>query len=204
MEQKGHAARKVFSWIFAGAVFTRLDPEINTDVDASDYRFEVPLTWREGNWQVKTGYYHISSHVADEFLARNPGFVRDNYVRDAAYLGVGYFVNPDLRVYGEVGWGFVQGAAEPLELQFGADYSPRESYGVWGTPFVATNIHLREEVNFGGSFIIQAGLQWRGAENDQLLRIGLHYFNGKINQYSFTASNNIHEELTGFGIWFDF
>ena len=35
---------------------------------------------------MKLAYYHISAHIGDEFLERNPTFERVNYVRDAAVL----------------------------------------------------------------------------------------------------------------------
>jgi hypothetical protein len=30
------------------------------------------VTYGRGRWQFKTGYYHISAHLGDEFLLMNP------------------------------------------------------------------------------------------------------------------------------------
>ncbi len=80
-----------------GAAFVRMNLEHDRDVDGEDFRFGVPLTVRRGPWQGKFGYYHLSSHLGDEYMVRNQTFDRINYVRDCLLLGVGYFLTPDIR-----------------------------------------------------------------------------------------------------------
>jgi hypothetical protein len=185
-----------------GAAFVRLNSEEAWDVDSVDFRFGVPLTYRRGRWQWKTGYYHLSAHVGDEFLARNPGFRRINYVRDAVFFGLGYFPVEDIRLYGEIGWAFkTDDGAEPLEFQFGADYNPAVDDALRGAPYAAINVHLREEVDFGGGVNLMAGWQWTGPISGSIFRAGLQYYNGKKTQYSFY---NQHEELIGVGLWYDY
>lgn len=185
-----------------GAAFVRLNVEEEWDVDGADFRFGVPLTYRSGPWQWKTGYYHLSAHVGDEFLERNPGFTRINYVRDAIILGLGYYFTDDIRLYGEAGWAFhTDGGAEPFEFQFGADYSPAVENGFRGSPYAAFNVHLREEVDYGGGINVMAGWRWKGPISDSTFRAGVQYYNGKSTQYSFFNQN---EELIGFGLWYDY
>ena len=184
-----------------GAAFPRLNMDEEADLESADFRFGVPFTWSRGPWQMKFAYYHISAHIGDEFLERNPTFKRVNYVRDATVLGLGYFVNPDLRLYGETAWSFHSDVAEPWEFQFGFEYSPAFAHGLRGAPFVAVNSQLFEEYNFSGNVNLMAGWQWRSQETDRLLRIGMQYFNGKSSQYSFF---NEDEELLGLGLWVDF
>jgi hypothetical protein len=185
-----------------GAAFVRLNVERQWDVDSVDFRFGVPLTYRRGPWQWKTGYYHLSSHVGDEFLVRHPGFRRINYVRDSLFFGLGYYLTDDVRLYSEVGLALKTiGGAEPLELQFGADYSPAYDFGLRGAPYMAFNVHLREEVDFGGGVNLMAGWQWRGPTSASIVRAGLQYYNGKTTQYAFFRQ---HEELIGFGLWYDY
>lgn len=185
-----------------GAGPPRLNMEEEMDLDAADFRVGVPLTWRCGAYQAKFAYYHTSAHAGDEFLVRNPGFQRINYVRDAFVLGGGYFPDPDLRLYAEIGYAFnTDGGAEPWELQFGVEFSPAEHSGIYGAPFWAVNGYLREEVDWGGNVNIMVGWQWRGDRNNHLFRIGLQYLNGKTIQYSFFQNS---EQLFGFGTWYDF
>ena len=108
-----------------GAAFPRL-AETSLDLIATDYRFGIPLTSRRGPYQWKLAFYHLSSHVGDEYLLNTaPGFDRINFSRNAMVLGLGYFVTADLRLYAETGYGFLNdGGNQPWEFQFGAEYRP--------------------------------------------------------------------------------
>ena len=184
-----------------GSAQLRLDLEDNVDVRSVDFRGGAPLTFGAGRFRWKLGYYHLSSHLGDEFLLNNPAYPRLNFVRDVLVFGQTVFLTPRLRVYGEAGWAFSKDVSGPWEFQFGLDYAPLGPTGIRGAPFFAMNAHLREEVNFGGSFTAQAGWAWRGDFSTSLLRAGFHYMNGKSNQFSFY---NEHEEQLGLAMWYDF
>jgi hypothetical protein len=180
------------------AAFPRLQQQ-HLQLNAVDFRVGVPFTWRGGPWQTKLAYYHVSSHVGDEYLLANPGFQRINYRRDAIVLGAGFFAAPDMRLYAEVGYAFVtDGGAEPWELQFGWEFAPTRPTGLGGAPFIAMNGYLREEVDWGGDFTLMAGWAWRG---DRLLRVGLQYTVGESLPWEFLGDS---EQLIGVGLWYDF
>lgn len=184
-----------------GAGMPRLDLENDRDLLAVDFRFGVPLTYGRGPYQTKFAYYHLSSHMGDERMVRNNSLFRVNYVRDVLVWGHSYYPNEDLRIYGEVGWGFYTlDGAQPWEFQFGVDYSPAGPSQRYGAPFFAVNAHLREEVDYGGSMVVQTGWQWRGL-SDHLFRMGMEYFNGQSEQYEFF---NQYEEKVGLGVWYDY
>ncbi len=183
-----------------GAAHVRLDIPENVDVNAVDFRGGIPVTFGWGRHRTRVGYYHLSSHLGDEFLLRNPGFNRLNYARDVLYLGHAVNLTPLLRVYGQVGWAFYTDVAEEWEFQVGLEYAPAGPTGVHGAPFFAINGHSRQEVNFGGSLTVEAGWAWVG-ETGRMLRSGLLYYNGESNQYSFYDD---FEQQIGFGLWYDF
>lgn len=185
------------------AIYPRLNSEFEQDLDATDYRVAIPLTWRNGQWQAKLGWYHLSAHVGEEFLFRNPDYIFREYFRDAAYLGVGFFPEPDSRLYAEAEYGYHHmGGSEPWHFQFGYDYSPvRPCRGWLPDPFFAINGTLMEEVDFGGGVNMVTGVQWRSSGPGRLFRIGFQYYNGNSLQYSFIEE---HEEAYGLGIWYDF
>lgn len=185
-----------------GATIVRLNLDENRDVDASDFRFGIPVTYTAGDGvSYKFGYYHLSSHLGDELIVRTGVNSRINYVRDAIIAGVSYQIAPSLRVYGETAYAFfTAGGAEPWEFQIGAEYSQPGPTGFAGTPFIATNAHLRQETDFSGDWTLQTGWLWRGVTGSTL-RLGLHYMNGKSTQYQFFNRN---EEQAGFGVWYDF
>jgi hypothetical protein len=186
-----------------GGVFTRLNPHAESSpLLSADFRVGAPITWARGPWQLKTGYYHISAHLGDEFLLMNPGARRLNYTRDALLLGAGYFWTERLRLYGETAYALgASDGAEPWEFQFGADWAPARDTGLRGGPFAAINVHLREEVCFGGNVVLQAGWAWRRFPRGSLFRIGLEYFDGKSDQYEFFDRS---EQRFGWGLWADF
>lgn len=191
-----------FQWDLEAAALLRQDPEEELDVEATDFRIGSVLTWRRQATAVKFGYYHLSSHLGDEFLIRNPLYPRLNYVRDSVLFGVRQHLRPDLQVYGEVAWAFkTDGGAEPLELQFGLEYVSLDATGASSGPFAAINGHLREEFDFGGSLNILAGWEWRGRHSNRRLRIGGQYYNGKEIQWSFFDES---VSFAGAGIWYDF
>ncbi|QDU30415.1 hypothetical protein ETAA8_55550 [Anatilimnocola aggregata] len=184
-----------------GSAQVRLDIQNNVDVQAVDFRGGMPLTYGIGQHRFKFAYYHLSSHLGDEFLIENPTYPRLNFARDVFVLGHSFYWTEKLRLYSEVGWAFYTDVSEPWEFQFGIDWAPTRPTGWAGEPFFAINGHLREELNFGGNLTVQTGWAWVGDENSHLLRAGLHYFNGGSSQFSFYQE---HEQQLGFGLWYDY
>lgn len=185
-----------------GGAFARLAMEQESDVVGTDYIFGVPIVWRRGPTAFRIGYDHISSHVGDEFLLKNPTFQRLNYVRDSIEFAVIEDLTEDVSVYGEVNYALSEsGGSQPLHLQFGAEYEPFVPAGFRGAPVVAINTLLREEFDFEGSLGVVAGWQWRGVRSQDLLRLGLTLYTGPSRQFSFYDK---YEKLFGVGLWYDF
>lgn len=184
-----------------GAGIPRLDLESDRDLTSADFRFGIPISYGTDVQQIKFGYYHLSSHLGDEFLDNNPGYTRYNYTRDVIVLGYSIYPHKDLRLYAEAGWAFNSDVSEPWEYQFGVDMSPADCTGFRGAPFLALNGAMRQEVDYGGNFVVQTGWAWRGGPTSGLLRAGFEYFQGKSDQFSFYDQT---ESKTGLGIWYDF
>ena len=198
---RGNVRPEGFQLGIEGAGQVRLDTDEDRDVDAADFRFGVPITWGDSIHQVKFAYYHLSSHVGDEFLIKNPGFTRLNYSRDVLVLGNSLYPSDDWRVYGEIGYAVDCDVSDPWELQTGIDWCPNGFTGFGGAPFAAVNGHLREEVDFGGNFVVQTGWAWRRSPASGLYRIGVEYYNGKDDQFSFF---NQSVQKVGLGMWYDY
>jgi len=185
-----------------GGAKLRQDWDDGLDMLATDYRYDILGTYGEGPHRFKFGFYHVSSHVGDEFLLKNPDFERLNFFRDTIVAGYAYYPTPKVRLYGELGWGFHREVSEPWEIQFGVDFGPDRATGMRGAPFAAINTHLRQELDFGGNLALQAGWAWRGEDTlDGLLRTGLYFYEGASPQFSFYAD---HERQIGWGLWYDF
>lgn len=187
---------------FEGAAMPRVDPDVDSSpLIAADFRVGLLSTWRYGPNAFKLGYYHLSSHLGDEFLLSHPGFVRLNYVRDSGIVGWTRDLTPETQIYGEVAYAFNnEDGALPWEFQYGIQYSPRTP-GLFGAPFGAVNGHTREDFNYETSINAVAGWQWWSEESNHTLRVGIQYYDGPALQYSFV---NKHETLMGWGLWLDY
>ena len=184
-----------------GAAFPRLDPEEQRSYVACDFRFGIPLTYRSGAFEGKFAYYHISSHLGDEYMVMHNTLHRINYSRDVFVLGGAYRLQPSVRLYGEVGWAFyTDGGSKPWEFQFGVDCSTPYPTTPSGAPFLAINARLRQEVDYGGNMTVETGWQWR-SQSGKLMRLGMRYFNGMSDQSQFFKT---FENQLGFGAWFDY
>jgi Protein of unknown function (DUF1207) len=185
-----------------GAVMTRLDLNNSEDVESMDYRFGIEMTRAIGAWASKFGYFHISSHVGDEYLVRNPTYERVNYVTESLILGVSNRSTESVRTYIESAFAFkTSGGAKPWQFQLGAEYMPSHPRTTIGVPFAAVNLDIREVVDFDPTSVLQAGWAWRGPKSDRMLRTGLQYGNGYSSQFSFVERK---EHYLGVGLWFDY
>ena len=206
-----------------GSVHLRLAFMEQMDMEANDFRAGLPISYGTKVWQFKTGYYHVSTHIGDERLLRyydNPdpyyankkpykgGRANDaphrlNYVREALLLSFAIRPTPNSRAYAEADYAFAMGElTKPWHFQFGLEYSPvYPARGGWGTPYAAANVRLMQEHGFDGNITLQTGWQWRGSRNE-LFRLGMQYFHGVSEQYSFMYHPKEHK--VGFGAWYDF
>jgi hypothetical protein len=190
-----------FQWDVEGSAQGRSDIDNNMDFHSVDFRGGTWLTYGAGCRQFKLGYYHLSSHLGDEFLLANPGFPRLNFARDVIAFGISQYFFETFRVYGEIGYAFYHDVSEPLEFQAGVDWAPVRPTGFRGAPFLAANVHLRQELDYSGNFTAQLGWAWVGDYTSHMLRIGAHYYNGLSNQYSFYQ---YFEQQIGLGVWYDY
>ncbi|MBR2694693.1 MAG: DUF1207 domain-containing protein [Thermoguttaceae bacterium] len=185
-----------------GAALLRLDFERNRNLASTDYRAGLPITYGTKFWQLKTGYYHVSSHLGDNYLLDR--FQKKvHYVRDEIFLGIALKPVSSVRLYGEAGWAFNAGeTTSPWELQFGVEFSPQYSNErMWrGSPFAAVHGHLFQELDFGGYVNSQIGWQWRRPDNG-LFRLGAEFYCGCDDQYQFHYA---HQKKIGLGLWYDF
>jgi hypothetical protein len=184
-----------------GAGIPRLSMSEDAELESADFRFGIPVTWGTARHQVKLAFYHLSSHLGDEFMLKNPTVERLNYSRDALVYGHSFYPTPWTRLYAEVGYAFGADEGRPLEAQFGWEYSPPGDTGCRGAPFAAAAAHLREEAHFGGNVVGQIGWAWRSRADSGLFRIGMQYYNGKSDQYAFYYTS---ENKLGLGLWYDY
>lgn len=185
-----------------GAALLRLDFERDRNLAATDYRAGLPLSYGTKHWQYKFAYYHVSSHLGDQYLL-DRFREKKNYVRDELVLGLAYRPVSSVRLYGEAGWAFYTGeTTDPWEFQLGAEFSPvyDPQTARTGTPFAAVHGHLFQELDFGGYLNLQVGWQWRSRCNSRF-RVGAEYYDGCDDQFQF---HSFYQRKIGVGLWYDF
>ncbi|MGB7344567.1 MAG: DUF1207 domain-containing protein [Pirellulaceae bacterium] len=191
-----------WQWDVQGAVMTRLDLLHAEDVESMDYRFGTELTRKAGPWAMKLGYFHISSHVGDEYVIRQPSYERINYVTESFVFGLSHAPTDAIRTYGEIVNSFhVAGGAKRYQFQTGIEYLPIPKRSESAVPFAAIHFNFREAVDYDVSTTAQFGWAFQSLKSERLFRVGLQVGSGPTSQYQFFDRR---EEYAGIGAWLDY
>ena len=164
-----------------GAAMPRLDMLHAQDLESVDFRIGTQLTAAEGPWSFKFGYFHLSSHIGDEYQVRIGSLDRVNYVTESVVSALSLQATEELRTYGEVAYAFHRdGGAGRWQVQTGFEYTLLPPDRLAGTPFIAANLDLRESVDFDPALNVLSGWQWKGLESGHTLRVGLQVLSGQV------------------------
>jgi hypothetical protein len=182
----------------------QFDVDNSTDNIGWDGYYGLQLAWASRcGVALRTGVFHDSSHVGDEYI-ESTGRGRIDYTREEYLLGVSYAFVVGLRVYGEGGYAFDlrnEELQEPGRLQYGLEYdSPLTLWGRRMGWYAAVDLSFFEEDDWEDNVTVQAGLYLPVEDLARNYRIGLEYYDGRSQIGEFFW---IHEEYVAFGIWFD-
>jgi len=216
-----------------GSVHLRLHLRECMDMEANDFRFGFPISYGTKVWQVRAGYYHVSTHMGDERMIRHfdenyPGLpvggpgdpaipnntagmgtrnesnYRTNYYREALLFSYAYRPTDNTRLYAEVDYAVLAGmSTKPWHFQFGAEYSPL---------FPAA----RGEWGTPFAAINARLMQEHNFDGNVTLQAGWQW-RGSRNQLlrlgaqyhtgvseHYSFINHRRENKIGFGVWYDF
>ncbi|OGN60406.1 MAG: hypothetical protein A3F40_03650 [Chlamydiae bacterium RIFCSPHIGHO2_12_FULL_27_8] len=152
----------------------------------SDYYLGIPLVYAYNKWAWRFRTYHISSHLGDEFLINNPGFVRVNPSFEAFDVFFSYQAYKNFRVYGGPGWIIHSAQSFPYKhyyIEYGGDVSFWSTkiyyHKLFGTFFFA--VYFRNwqlnNMNFDGSYLF--GYEWSKIQGvGRKIRLFGEYHNG--------------------------
>lgn len=160
----------------AGGVFAlfNLDAPSNDLVNA-DYMVGLPLSYRDNAWSARARIYHVSSHLGDEFLLRNPDVERINLSYEAFDTLVSW-EHDNLRLYG--GGGLIlqsEPQLDPWLLQYGVEYRLPRVIGDYDLD-LAANFKQSEAQDWILNQSYQVGLSFR--RDDRVIRILFQYYTG--------------------------
>lgn len=167
------------------AVFSRFDFSEDWDMDAADYRFGFPFAYRYGDVTTKVHLWHLTSHLGDEYMTRLSTLDRQSYHNDEICWGISWQATPQLRLYGELGYGIYTGpATEPGRAQAGMEYLMGEENSLTH-PYLAVDLSTRKETDWNVNLCAQLGLVLRSKPDVSGFRFLAEYYRGSDQQTQF-------------------
>ena len=164
---------------FELAVFSRFDRKERWDMDATDWRFGIPLAHRDGDLAWKIHLYHMSSHLGDEYMVRTGATPIDYHLNEAAF-GLSWDATEGQRLYGEAGIAvYTSGPADNGRLQAGWEWvGSKASTGL--APFMAIDIESRHYTNWIPGKTAAVGVAY-----GRYVRMSVEYYHGYDTQTQF-------------------
>ena len=164
---------------FEAGVFARFDIKEHWDMDASDWRFGIPVVHRDGDLAWKIHLYHLTSHLGDEYIDRT-GSEHITYHLEEAAFGVSWDVSAGSRLYGEAGVAIYAGPdTDNGRVQVGWEWvGSKASTGL--SPYFALDIQARHEQEWTPGKTAALGLAY-GTH----VRLGVEYYHGRDTQTQF-------------------
>lgn len=174
----------------------------------SDYYMGFPIAYRYNNFSLQTRFYHISSHLGDEFLVLFPEMLRRNVSNEAFDLFASYYPTHAFRIYGGGGVIFhsFKGAKfDPLYVEYGAELRPFDTIrfsSIYLSPFIAAHLKNWQNNRWCINATSVLGLEFKSPKKDAgrvLLYFELHYgpslegqfYHSKTTYYSLSLSFDI-------------
>lgn len=158
---------------------------------------------------IKTGIMHRSAHVGDEY-AEETGRRRFGYTREELMVGLSWWPQHDVRLYGELGYGHVLSAEaelapgivdeiqEPLRIQVGAEWTFHTEVFGHSPWYLAFDGSAFEERDWEPTIAVDAGLLFPAGA--RTFRVGLHFVDGAPPLGEFFQRD---EQSIGVGLWVD-
>jgi hypothetical protein len=173
------------------------------DLINADYYVGVPIAWRRGSWSALARYYHVSSHLGDEFLLRGTSVKRVNLSYEVVDLKLSYDIDQQFRVYGGVGYLI---RTEPhlnhWTYQVGGEFTGEHAYLGYFRPVAAADLQFREYTGNNPDFSLRTGIQIDSPfDIGRKLQLLLEYYNGHSQNGQFYTEKI---EFLGIGAHFHF
>jgi hypothetical protein len=164
---------------FEAAVFARFDLHEEYDMEATDWRFGIPLVRRDGDLAWKVHLSHRTSHLGDEYMERT-GATPVHYHMEEAAAGVSWDASAGSRVYGEAGAAlYTGGPAANGRVQSGYEWVGSKG-GLGLSPWVAMDLEARNEQDWNPNATLAAGVAL-----GRSARLGFEYYRGRDPQTQF-------------------
>lgn len=170
--------------IFGGGVARFILDESRNDLIDADYRIGIPLSWRHGNWSLRSRVYHESSHLGENELFQ--GDTAERVKRS-------YDVIDFLGSYDEEKWRLYFGAEyffrhrpsiDQTGWHVGAEYYGRRNLMAGTARWVnGLDVKAYEEYDYSPDVNFKTGLSFGGRYSSQHhLQVLLEWYDGHANE----------------------
>ena len=150
----------------------------------ADYMVGVPVAYRSGAWSNITRFYHVSSHLGDEFMLTPEGkkTKRINLSYETLDNITSHDFTNGMRLYG--GGGYIvhrePNSLKPIRLQAGLEYRHPTSF--WRNqlrPLAGLDVKANQESRWSPDLSLKAGVQLQNSHlTDRELLLLLEWYKG--------------------------
>ncbi|PKL39146.1 MAG: hypothetical protein CVV44_09785 [Spirochaetae bacterium HGW-Spirochaetae-1] len=192
------------------AVFAKTDyPQAATNLLNADYYVGAPITYAWKDFSMKARFYHLSSHVGDEFLVAYPGLNRINASKECADIFGAYTFFDRIRLY--AGFGMVMRHdpsydLEPFYTEYGIELRPWLPMGIidpvtW-QPYIATHFRNVQDNRWNLDTTTALGVEFSHYRHPMTrLRFSLEYHKGNSLDGQFSRNKTSYYAFN-FGVGF--
>lgn len=161
------------------AVFGRFTLEvIQREIVSSDWLFAVPIVWRRGNHWLRLRYFHVSSHLGDEY-ARRFAVKGVNFARDAAELMAYVRASGAAAVHVGARWAYNVHPewSKRWTVRAGAQLGDPAGTGMF-IPFGSVDLEAEQDTRWEPRLNAQAGVWLPPVGGRRALRAGVGFLTG--------------------------
>lgn len=152
----------------------------------TDFFVAALATYAFDRWSFRFRWWHLSSHLGDEFLLSNPDCERFNLSDEGIDLFVSYQFGYAVRVYGGIGYIYDRDnefPEEPLYVEAGSEirvFGGKDRFNrLYVQPFFAMHFRSWQEHNYDIDQNYALGVEWSKLQGvGQKFRVFFEYHNG--------------------------
>jgi hypothetical protein len=164
----------------------------------TDFFVAALVSYALDRWSFRFRWWHMSSHLGDEFLLTHPGFPRRNLSDEGVDLFASYQLGQAVRVYGGIGDIYSRDEEfpeHPLYFEWGAEirvFGGRDWFDkLYVQPFLAMHFRSWEEHDFDLDQTYALGVEWSKIQGiGRKFRIFLEYHNGFCKEGQFARERS--------------
>jgi hypothetical protein len=164
----------------------------------TDFFVAALFTYALNRWSFRLRWWHMSSHLGDEFLISNPGFPRHNPSDEGVDLFASYQLGQAVRLYGGVGDIYSRDKTfpeKPFYFEWGAEirvFGCRDWFDkLYVQPFLAMHFRSWEEHDYNLDQTYALGVEWSKLQGvGRKFRLFAEYHNGYCREGQFAKERS--------------